>query len=419
MTDETLPKQPWMASPETNSVMDCLIQGGGEARFVGGCVRDALLGRAIGDIDIAINLPPEKVQDLLNSANIRCVPTGLKHGTITAIANHVPYEITTLRRDVETDGRHAVVAFTDDWKEDASRRDFTMNALSMAPDGHITDFFGGVEDARSGHIRFVGNALTRLEEDVLRLLRYFRFYAHYGRGAPDPEAMAACQSMAHKLPRLAAERVRVELLKLLMAENPVPALRLMYQCGVFEYLSGAGPIHFNETGLEHLTRLIGYETARDSRDPVRRLACLFYDSLDHETALAHAKALRLSNAEQDQFGEILLKPFNGQEPEDPDFFEAYFHAGPDKTVDAALVGMAVEAPGHWADIIRYASETGRPEFHLRGRDAEALGLEAGRGMGRALRDVKNWWIRKGFRPDHDACREKLREWVDKHREISA
>ena len=407
-----LPLQPWMRAEETSKVMSCLTDGGGDARFVGGCVRDALLGRAIGDIDIATDLKPEQVQHLLELSDIRCIPTGLKHGTVTAVVNHIPYEITTLRRDVETDGRHAVVAFTDDWQEDAARRDFTMNALFLFPDGRITDFFDGLEDAKSGHVRFVGNARTRLTEDVLRLLRYFRFYAHYSTGQPDAEALAACQEMAPKLPRLAAERVRVELLKLLKAPDPVPALRLMQACNVPEFLSAAGPLRFDEASLDHLTRLIRIEhEQKKDADPIRRLASLFYDSLDEKAAADHAKALRLSNAERDRFQAILSKRYNGQEPGQHGFHEIYYQMGPDHSLDAALIGMAVEAPGHWHDLIRYVGETGHPEFQLKGRDAQDLGLAPGPAIGETLRQVEAWWIEEGFQPSPEECKKKLADLI--------
>lgn len=404
--------QPWMTDVDTTAVLDCLKRGGGTARFVGGCVRDALLNRPIGDIDIATDLPPEKVIHLLELSDIRCVPTGLQHGTVTAIANHKPYEITTLRRDVETDGRRAVVAFTDDWQEDAARRDLTMNALYLAADGRIIDFFGGVEDARSGHIRFVGNAKVRLEEDVLRLLRFFRFFAHYGRGEPDSEAIAACQAMASSLPRLAAERVRTELLKLLKAPDPVPSIRLMQKCGVFEYLSKAGPLRLHEEDLGHLSHLIRLEqeTGTDV-DPIRRLAALCYDRLNGENGLLHAQALRLSNGEKARFTTILEKRFNGLDIGNQLFYEQYDKTGPNRMIDICLVALAAEAPGHWYDIMRYARNVGEPRFSLQGRDVAALGVPNGETMGRLLQTVKAWWVANGFQPSHEACAEKLAELV--------
>lgn len=406
----TLDIQPWMHDPDTVAVMDCLRKNGGEARFVGGCVRDALLGRPIGDIDIATDLAPEGVMQLLEKAGIRCVPTGIHHGTVTAVINHKPFEITTLRRDVETDGRRAIVAFTDDWQEDAARRDFTMNALYLSPDGTILDYFNGVEDALSGHIRFVGNAKVRLEEDVLRLLRYFRFFAHYGAGEPDAEAIAACQAMAPLLPKLAAERIRVELMKLLFAPAPVPTIRLMQQCGVFEYLSKAGPIRLHEDDVGHLAHIIRLEKEIGIRpDAIRRLAALCYDVMGEAESMEHAQALRLSNEEKYRFTTILAKHFNGLEIGDQLFFEQYHRVGPDRMIDICLVALAAEAPGHWYAMMRYARVVGRPEFALQGRDALALGVPKGESMGRLLQTVKAWWVANGFQPSREACAAKLAE----------
>lgn len=404
--------QPWITDPDTVAVMEGLHKGGGKARFVGGCVRDALLNRPIGDIDIATDLSPQQVIDTLESANIRCVPTGIHHGTITAVRNHKPFEITTLRQDVETDGRRAVVAFTDDWQEDAARRDFTMNALYLNSDGSVLDFFNGVEDARTGHIRFVGNAKVRLEEDVLRLLRYFRFFAHYGKGKPDAEAIAACQSMASSLPRLASERIRVELVKLLFAPDPVPSIRLMQQCGVLEHLSTAGPIHLHEGDVEHLVHLIRLEKETDGRpDAIRRLAALVYDVMDEGMSEEHARALRLSNEERYRFVTILGKHFNGLDIGNQLFFEQYYRVGPDRMMDICLVALAAEAPGHWYNIMRYARTVGHPEFALQGRDALALGVEKGERMGQLLQTVKAWWVASGFKPSREACAAKLAELV--------
>ena len=185
-----------MNAPETQAVLRALGQGGAELRFVGGCVRDAVLGRAIGDIDIATPEPPELVIERLTAAGLKAVPTGIQHGTITAVAGGKAFEITTLRRDVETFGRHARIAFTDDWREDAARRDFTFNALSCTPEGVLFDYFGGVQDLTAGRVRFVGDARQRIAEDRLRLLRFFRFLAWYGRGGPDPEGLEATSEAA-------------------------------------------------------------------------------------------------------------------------------------------------------------------------------------------------------------------------------
>ncbi len=183
----------WMAQAQTRKVMDALMSGGQPARFVGGCVRDALLGLPVKDIDIATPETPERVTALIEQAGLRAIPTGIDHGTITAICDGIPFEITTLRCDVETFGRHARVRYTTDWLEDAARRDLTLNALYCDPDGSVFDLVGGLADLKAGRIRFVGEARARIEEDVLRLLRFFRFYAYYGIGAADEDAVAACR----------------------------------------------------------------------------------------------------------------------------------------------------------------------------------------------------------------------------------
>src|SRR5665213_1315156 len=221
---------PWMSEAATRAVMAAL--GDGNARFVGGCVRDALLGRPVLDIDIATKLPPDEVTRRLEAAGIRAVPTGLAHGTVTAVLKPRHFEITTLRRDVETFGRHARVAFTDDWAEDAGRRDFTMNALYLGADGAVFDPIGGLADLRTGYVRFVGDAGRRIDEDVLRLLRFYRFYAHYGKGEADEAARDAARERAPLLPSLSAERVAAEMLKLLAAPDPLPVLALMREDGV-------------------------------------------------------------------------------------------------------------------------------------------------------------------------------------------
>src|SRR6201981_660916 len=230
--------QPWMTDLVTLSVLEALSAGGAQARFVGGSVRDALLGRQIGDIDIATPVPPERVIELLEKRGIKVVPTGLAHGTVTAIAGTPPrhFEITTLRRDVETYGRRARVAFDADWAADAARRDFTINAIFLAPDGTIDDPVGGLTDLRARRIGFGGDPATRIAEDVLRLLRYYRFEARFGTGGGDPGARAACRAAAHLLSRLSAERVAQELVKLLETTDPTRALHMMREDRVLDVI---------------------------------------------------------------------------------------------------------------------------------------------------------------------------------------
>src|SRR6266849_2589102 len=224
--------QPWMVEPSTSTVLAALSAGGAEVRFVGGSVRDALLGSPIGDIDIATPAPPERIIELLQKRGIRVLPTGLAHGTVTAIVPPRHFEITTLRRDVETYGRRARVAFDADWAADAARRDFTINAIFLDPDGTVHDPVGGLADLQARRVRFVGDPATRIAEDVLRLLRYYRFEARFGTGCGDPQARAACRAAAHLLPTLSGERVCQELVKLLVTPDPIAALQMMQEDGV-------------------------------------------------------------------------------------------------------------------------------------------------------------------------------------------
>src|SRR5204862_7824314 len=264
----TLEPQPWMRAPQTCAVIAALADAGIVARFVGGCVRDALLGRAIADIDIATPARPEEVIAAVEKGGFKPVPTGIGHGTITAVVSTPEprhFEITTLRRDVETYGRRARVAFDADWAEDAARRDFTINAIYIDPDGTLHDPVGGLADLAAHRVRFVGEPAKRIAEDVLRVLRYYRFEARFGIGTGDAQARAACRAAVPLLPRLSAERVASELLRLLAVPSPVPALSTMAQDGVL-------PAILPEARrLDRLERLIALEP---QPDPLPRLAAL-------------------------------------------------------------------------------------------------------------------------------------------------
>jgi len=409
MSTKLLP-QPWMTATETEAVFDALAAAGAEARFVGGCVRDALIGRPVGDIDIATDAVPERVIEALQTAGIKAVPTGVDHGTITAVANHKPFEITTLRRDVETFGRHATVAFTDDWTEDAARRDFTVNALSLARDGTLFDPFGGEADLRAGRIRFVGNARARIEEDVLRMLRFFRFHAHYGSGDLDPGGMAACRAMAPALVSLSAERVWAELRRLLAAPAPGPVLRAMRDVGVL-------PVILPEAGsFDRLDRLVEIEVAENrSRpalvvpDPVRRLGGLV--DVDAKGADALARRLKTSNADRDRLtslAEGLRSP--PESWDDRAVRRMLYRMHPDRLVDLALVLRAGGMTGvAWDAVLAQAQGWTPPVFPIAGRDASKLGIAQGPRMGELLAAVEAWWIAEDFKPDRAACLARLRE----------
>ncbi|HWA45288.1 MAG TPA: CCA tRNA nucleotidyltransferase, partial [Hypericibacter adhaerens] len=291
MTDRRLPLQPWMIDARTQAVIAALRADGAELRFVGGCVRDAVLGRAIKDIDLATPDPPETVIALLKRAGLKAVPTGIEHGTVTAVVEKQPFEVTTLRRDVETDGRHAKVEFTDDWRADAARRDLTFNAMSLSPDGTLHDYFGGFDDLQAGRVRFVGDAATRIEEDVLRLLRFFRFYAHYGKPPPDAVALEACRRMAPRLPDLSGERIQAETLKLLAASDPAPVVALTQNDGVLEHWLPEARSVARLAALVRIENGLGREP-----DPLLRLAALIEGG--PEIARGLAWRLRLSNADR-------------------------------------------------------------------------------------------------------------------------
>ncbi|HEV2551381.1 MAG TPA: CCA tRNA nucleotidyltransferase [Stellaceae bacterium] len=388
-----IPLQPWMAAAETRAVLAAL---GGGGRFVGGCVRDALLGRAVGDIDIATPLTPEEVTRRLTASAIKVVPTGLAHGTVTAVVAGRPFEITTLRRDVETDGRHARVAFTDDWVEDARRRDFTMNALFLDADGAIFDPVGGLSDLHAGRVRFVGDPTTRIREDVLRILRFYRFHAHYGAGEPDPAGRAACRTLAHLLPNLSRERVATELLKLLAAPDPTPVLRLMEEDGV---LAAILP---EARQLGRLAALIPLEPTPDS---IRRLA-----ALTDGGAEAIAERLRLSTADRERLA-ILAKlraPIDlaGDEPVQ---HQALYRLGADRYRDLVLLRAAERGDADRArTLLALADRWPVPKFPLRGADVTKAGVPAGPAVGRLLNEIEAWWRDGDFRADRAACLTELR-----------
>ena len=405
--DRLPPDQAWLSAPATRAVMAALQAAGGAdcARFVGGCVRNALSGHPVEDVDIATVLHPDVVTQALTAAGLKAVPTGLDHGTVTAIADHQPFEITTLRRDLETDGRHAVVAFTTDWAEDARRRDFRLNALYADADGRLYDPIGeGVADARAGRIVFVGDPRQRILEDALRILRFFRFQAWYGRGEPDADALAACAALKDKLDGLSAERVAKELLKLLAAPDPRPAMRPMQATGVLgQVLPEAG-------GLWRFERLVGIETGA-SPDALSRLGALLPD--DPAVGGACAQRLRFSVAQRERLSAMLgVSPRLTAAMSPRALRQAVYRLGADVFCDRALLAWAVSTSEvsnrFWRELLTQARAWLAPRFPLTGDDALAAGAPKGPKVGQALRAVEDWWVENDFPDDRPALIERLK-----------
>ena len=395
-----LPAQPWMTGAATRRLFDALETKGGAdcARFVGGCVRNTLMGRAADDIDVATKLTPDQTLQALTDANIRAVPTGIEHGTVTAVIDHTPYEVTSLRRDVETDGRRAVVAFTTDWAEDAQRRDFRMNALYADREGQVFDpVGGGVEDALQGRVVFVGDPETRLREDYLRILRFFRFFAWYGSGEADAAGLKACQDLREGIATLSAERISKELIKLLSAPNPIASVRLMASTGVLAQFLPA------RLRLERFEAMVGIDP-----DPILRLAALLPD--DPTTVGATADALRLSNADRDRLLDALpTAPPVTLEMGEPEARAAIYGLGTRAFEDRVrlLWAAAPERREAAERLLAQAKAWPKPRFPLGGADALALGVPAGPRIGLLLREVETWWIGADF--PAEGARERLAE----------
>jgi poly(A) polymerase len=379
-------KPAWMDEPPVRALLAALARGGIAARFVGGCVRNTVLGRPVDDIDIAVDKPPETVMRALEAADLRVVPTGLKHGTVTAIVKGRPFELTTLRRDLETDGRRAVVAFTDDWRADAERRDFTFNALYADPDGTIWDPFDGRADLLAGRVRFIGDPDQRIAEDRLRVLRFFRFYAWFGKPPLDSAGFDACRRNAGTLSSLSGERVRKELLRLLAAPAPADALEAMAEAGALDHWLP------EYAGSARLKGLIAREEAPDQ---LRRLAAIV-----SPPATAVAKRLRLSTQQSLRL-QLMLEPAVPGDLENRR--AALYRLGTSLFIDRVLL----EAPGDWRAALALAHSWTPPVLPISGADALALGLKPGPQVGALLEAVERWWIAGDFLADRAACLAEL------------
>jgi poly(A) polymerase len=367
----------WLDRPGIKRLLKALDAKGGHARFVGGAVRDFLLGEHPGDLDLATTHRPDEAVRRLEKAGIKAIPTGIDHGTVTAISSGTIVEVTSLRADVSTDGRRATVAFTDDWKQDAGRRDFTINALYADPySGELHDYYGGLEDLGSRTVRFIGEPLQRIAEDHLRILRYFRFHARYGHGDPDPHALQACTERANDLMALSRERIADELLKLFALDDPLPTVRLMLERGLF------APVVPEIRGVARLAALLEAERAAEIPPaPLRRLAALL--PVDAEVANRVAGRLKLSNKAKKRLASA-ADPSLGLNPR-----SLAYRIGSESAVDRLLLA------GKPADAAAIAAWT-PPRLPISGGQLIARGIPEGPAVARTLKRIEDAWEAAGF-----------------------
>ncbi|MCM8556449.1 CCA tRNA nucleotidyltransferase [Sphingomicrobium sediminis] len=375
------------ARPGVERLLEALHVEQDAIRFVGGAVRDGLLGEEVSDLDCATIYEPARVIGYLEKAGIKAVPTGIDHGTITAVSDHTVVEVTTLRADLATDGRHASVAFTTDWKEDAARRDFTINALYADPrTGEIFDYFGGLDDLEARRVRFIGDANERIAEDHLRILRFFRFHARFGSGEPDAAGLDACAENANSLMALSRERIADEVLKLLALPDPLATVRIMEQRGIFT------PVlpEITAPGINRLEALLAFEqeSGRKFR-PIRRLAALL--PRDPDVAREVASRLKFSKEQRDRLS-------SAANPAEGSARELAYRLGPLYAIDRICLSPHWESPSGKSreEAVRYIENWDIPKLPIKGGDLIARGLEAGPAVARCLRAIENEWIASDF-----------------------
>lgn len=407
-------KADWLKAKPLQALFKALNRDGGEARVVGGAVRNTLLGSKVSDVDLATTHLPQETVRLAKEAGFKPVPTGIEHGTITVVVQGHPFEVTTLRQDVETDGRHAKVAFGTDWKADAERRDFTINALYMTADGTIIDDVGGLADIESRTLRFIGDAEQRIREDYLRILRFFRFFAWYGSGRPEADGLRASARLKDGLAQLSAERVWAELKKLLSAPDPSRALLWMRQGGVLNLILpesekwGIDAIH----GLVRTEADLGWQA-----DPLLRLASIVppdsvrMEEMGNRLKMSNAERARLeawarADAVKPELSEQALKKaiYRGSKQAVLDRIRLAYAAA---RADAAGSDDAMIRAGGFARLLDAAERYDAPVFPVTGSDLLALGIEKGPGLGEVLRSLETFWIDSGFSLDRAALLDKL------------
>ena len=412
-------KANWLSDRHLQALLAALSADGEQARIAGGAVRNALLDQPVSDIDLATTTPPDETARRAEAAGFRAVATGAEHGTVTVIAEGRPFEVTTLRADVETDGRHARVAFGRDWTRDAERRDFTINGLYADADGTVIDLVGGLADLDAGVLRFIGDAEARIREDYLRILRFFRFFAWYGKGRPDADGLRACARFKDGLDALSAERVWAELRKLFAAPDPSRSLLWMRQASVLTRVLPES----EKWGIDTIHPLVRAEQDLGwQADPLLRLEAVVPPDAARMKALA--ARLRMSNAEAERLRGWAEAPAPKASLGEGDLAKVLYRTGAPGIVDrlrlvfATARARAAEDEAARADaagyrrLLEFAGKWERPAFPLRGADLVALGVEKGPGLGRLLGELEEAWIASGFALGRDALLKRAAESLE-------
>lgn len=411
-------KADWLKDKHLRRLLEALSSDGEDARIAGGAVRNALIGEPVADIDVATTTLPDETMRRAKAAGFKAVPTGIDHGTITVVAAGKGYEVTTLRADVETDGRHAKVRFGRDWKADAERRDFTINALYAKADGTVIDLVGGIADIASRQLRFIGDAEKRIREDYLRILRFFRFFAWYGAGRPDADGLKACARLKEGLDRLSAERVWTELKKLLSAPDPSRALLWMRQAGVLTRVLpesekwGIDAIH----GLVAAERDLGW-----SGQALLRLEAIVPPDAARMKILA--ERLRLSTDEGNRLQRWALAPVVDAKMTEGMLARTLYLGDRQAITDRLRLSLAsararvatddtaLTDAGGYARLLGFAEKWEKPVFPVKGADISALGVPPGPKFGTLLKNLEAEWVNKGFQPDRGALLERAAEML--------
>lgn len=397
----------WLQRPSLARVFEALSDGGGETRIIGGAVRNALLGEPVNDVDLATVLEPPEVIKRTASANIASYPTGIDHGTVTVVADGDSYEVTTLRRDVATDGRRAVVAFTSDWHEDALRRDFTINALSATPNGDVFDTVGGLTDLAERRVRFIGEAEARIREDYLRILRFFRFTSAYAKGAPDARGLEASIALKDGMRQLSAERIGSEMMKFIVTPRAAEIAEIMQQADVLQVLTTCAANPENLQNLQRVEAALG-----EAPDVVTRLATLLLDRPADLSTLA--QEFRLSNAIVSDLGvAAAINPAHLSGAPEAAVKAEIYRSGSIAFQRALRVAWARSGASElntaWHDKSRLAASWRPPAMPISGTDVMALNVPAGPPVGQILRDFEDWWIAAGFPSETAMHKAKLAE----------